>query len=72
LYPAQSGVWPPDVGRRVNGHHLPTFGFNSSGSLAIFAAIRRAATALKAEQQLRQFRHIDCDPSRLVAGSSSK
>jgi len=39
-----------------------------SASLAIFAAIRHAATALKAEQQLRQFRHIDCNPSRLVFG----
>jgi hypothetical protein len=42
---------------------------NSSGSLAIFAAIRRAslraATALKAEQQLRQLRHIDGNPPRL-------
>jgi hypothetical protein len=35
------------------------------------AAIRRlslrAATALKAEQQLRQLRHIDRNPPRLVA-----
>jgi hypothetical protein len=37
---------------------------------AIFAAIRRAslraATALKAEQQMRQLRHVDRNPSRLV------
>jgi hypothetical protein len=42
----------------------------SSGSLAIFAAIRRAllhaAPALKAKQQLRQLRHIDRNPPRLI------
>jgi hypothetical protein len=34
----------------------------SSGSLAMFAAIRRAAVVLKAEQQLRQLRHVDRNP----------
>jgi hypothetical protein len=36
--------------------------------LAILLAIAlRAATALKAEQQLRQLRHIDRNPPRLIA-----
>jgi hypothetical protein len=39
----------------------------SSGSLAMFAAIRRAAVVLKAEQQLRQLRHVDRNPPRLIA-----
>jgi hypothetical protein len=42
---------------------------NSFGSFAIFTAIRSAsscaATALTAQQQLRQLCHVDRDPPRL-------
>jgi hypothetical protein len=43
---------------------------SKSGSLATFTAFRRAslhaAPALKAKQQLRQLRHVDRNPPRLV------